>query len=64
MPAGERVGFAGWHGELPRQCDADLDLSTIDETQEHYGDAPKITAKRACWTATPIRWRWACLVAQ
>ncbi|MDM5030177.1 hypothetical protein QT343_25595 [Escherichia coli] len=25
----------------------DLDLSTIDETQEHYGDAPKINREES-----------------
>ncbi|GHL76023.1 hypothetical protein ECZU34_37710 [Escherichia coli] len=36
----------------------DLDLSTIDETGNTTATRRKSTAKRACWTATPIRWRW------
>ncbi|GHL79156.1 hypothetical protein ECZU36_04400 [Escherichia coli] len=40
----------------------DLDLSTIDETGNTTATRRKSTAKRACWTATPIRWRWACPV--
>ncbi len=49
---GERAGFAGWYGNYRVSVMPDLDLSTIDETQDTTATRRKSTAKRACWTAT------------